>query len=123
MARVDVTPVRVPLNGGTVSSGGTLEPDDGNAILTADEQRELLLHFNNTGDAGTILVQPGTNPPALLAGQGTLAINIGGTAELFVRLETARFMRSDGEIYIDYGTDGTPAGFVYAYEISSAGAG
>ncbi len=61
----------------------------------------------------------GANPPALHQGRGNLAMDIGGTADLFFLVDTSRFLQADGSVNIDFSTG--VAGSVSAYEIGAAG--
>lgn len=115
MARVALNVTTVPLNGGTVVNGGSIIPADGLALQTKGSLGDVLIHVNNTGVAGTISVEPGDRPPSALASLGTAAITIGGTADLFLRLEAARFMQSDGTILMNFSAN--MAGFVKAYSL------
>lgn len=118
MARGTITVINMALNSGTVGAG-TIDQTNGNAIAAGGYTEALVIHFDNTGDAGTISVLPGDNPPALTAGLGTLSVALGGTAETFLMLDGSRFCQDNGEIHLDF-TSGM-AGGLNAYRVKQSG--
>lgn len=82
--------------------------DTGTAAVTlplapAGDTHNILLEFANTAQAADIMkveVLAGDNPPAFLAGLGTLTINVAQNKTAYVVLDSARFMQSDGDIDI-----------------------
>lgn len=114
MARELIPIAQIPRNGGTVvPSVGTINTSDGN-YLAAGYSDEVIVYVNNTGDPGTVSLVPGVNPPGLTSAQGTVEIAVAGTAEAYLRLETARVVQSDGSINIDFSSG--MAGDVAAYD-------
>src|SRR6056297_643681 len=99
MARAEIPVVQLVRNSGTVVSvAGTAETSDGNFIPAGAVTGDFFLYVNNTGAAGTVTFKAGANPPSLTAGEGDLALDIGGTAEAYYMIETARFTQADGTI-------------------------
>lgn len=118
MARSVVPVTQIPVNAGTiVATAGTIDTSNGQVINTPSDT--MVLWVNNTGPAGTIVFKAGDNPPALRSLLGDESVNIGGTAQLYLKFETARFMQSDGTVQIDWG--GSPAGSIAAYETRTPG--
>lgn len=120
MARATIPVTQLVRNNGTVvGTAGTIETTDGNTLAAGTFSPEIVVYVNNTGDAGTVSIVPGDNPPALLGGLGTVTIAVGGTAESWIMLETGRVMQDTGEIYFDFSSG--MAGDVAAYEVRQAG--
>jgi len=125
MARGTITPVALVLNAGTGGSALAIDPVNNHVMVTADGllRRHFLQVINSGGTAGTVLVEPGSYPPAFEGFAGTvgaggtllITVPIGGTA--FIPLEGARVVQADGlSVNVDY----TPASFtgtVFAFEM------
>lgn len=117
MARAEIPVTQLARNAGTVvATAGTVDATNNHVIPAGSVTGDFILYVNNTGDAGTVTFKAGDNPPALTASTGDLALDIGGTAELWIMVETARFTQSDGSINVDIDTDGTMSGDIAAYE-------
>lgn len=118
MARAIIPVVQLLRNNGTVvATAGTINTSDDHVINSPSDT--LVLWVNNTGPAGTVVFKAGVNPPGLTSALGDLAIDIGGTAQLYFMIETARFTQADGTVNIDLG--GSPTGTIAAYETRIAG--
>lgn len=82
--------------------------DTGTAAVTipltpAGDTYNILLKLQNTAVAAntmTVEILAGDNPPAFQAGLGGLTIALAQNAVVYVVLESARFMQSDGTILI-----------------------
>lgn len=62
----------------------------------------LLRVTNGTGGSGTATVKAGSNPPALAAGLGDLAVTVGATTTLWIGpFESGRFIQSDGSLIVE----------------------
>ena len=118
MARVDVPVLQLARNAGTATTAGTIDTSNGQSI-PASVTGDFILYVNNTGDAGTVSLLPGDNPPALAAAAGTVTITVDGTAEAYIVVETGRVTQDDGTIHVDW-SDGM-AGDVLAIEHRVAG--
>jgi hypothetical protein len=114
MARVNIPIATLAVNGGTISTGGTLDPTNDAVIAAKGRTSKLLIHVNNTGAAGTVSIAAGDNPPALRAGLGATTIAVGGTAQVMILIESARHAQSDGTIELDI--TGSMTGSIMAYE-------
>lgn len=120
MARVSIPVAQMARNAGTVAATtGTITPADGGVIAAGAVTADFILYVNNTGDAGTVSIVPGDNPPALTQASGTVTVAVGGTAEAYIMVETARVTQADGTIEIDFSTGMT--GTAAAYETRPAG--
>lgn len=71
-------------------------PSDGWSIPVTKNALMFRLLADASGD--TVTFKAGTNPPAMRAGLGDLAITLAADDVKFVAVETARFMRADGTI-------------------------
>jgi hypothetical protein len=118
MARVNVPVLQLSRNAGTATTAGTIDTSNGQVIAAGAVTGDFVLYVDNTGAAGTIIFPPGDNPPSVAA-NGTLNIDIDGTAEMYITVETARFTQDDGTINIDWSSG--LAGSVMAIEQRVAG--
>src|SRR5690349_1890718 len=84
---------------GTATSSNTF-------VFAPTKGASLLLIVDNTGTvaAATVTVLPGDNPPAFLAGAGTLTQTVGtsGVHRAYLLLESARFTQDDGTILVTF---------------------
>ncbi len=72
-------------------------------LTPAGDTYNILLKLQNTAVAAntmTVEILAGDNPPAFQAGLGGLTIALAQNAVVYVVLESARFMQSDGTILI-----------------------
>jgi len=101
MARATLDVQELTLGGGTVNTiGGTLVAADG-ALIRTQNTRKLFLHITAGTIAGTITVKAGDNPPAFRKDLGDVTIVLTANQQQFVAIESARHVRSDGDIYIE----------------------
>jgi hypothetical protein len=119
MARGTITPVAIPLNAGTAGSPIAIDSTNNHQLITSDGMiHKIVLQFVNTGTVtGTISVEPGVYPPAMLAAfPGTAAGTAGGTliqtvaagGTAYMLVEGGKFVQADGKtVYIDYSTGWT----------------
>jgi hypothetical protein len=119
MARGTVTVADVSVHAGTVGTGGSIDTTNGLLIKGGASRRNLLLHINNTGVAGTVSIVPGDSAAALTSGAGTVTIAIAGTVARFFRVETALAAQANGDIHLNFTTN--MAGHVYAYDVATPG--
>lgn len=91
------------------------------AELTVSNYREIILafHLNASTNADTVTITAGANPPAFRAGMGDLVYTLtGGAKELVIGpLETARYMQTDGKIYVHF-AGSTVGGTVECYGLA-----
>ncbi|WP_200302234.1 hypothetical protein [Streptomyces adelaidensis] len=106
MATTQVPYSNLVANGNLVQPAGTtLVAAPTNNMQISDAVPEYtVLRVSNTDDdtALTLTVKAGTNPPALAAGQGDLAVSIAfGTVRFIGPFESGRFIQSDGSMLIE----------------------
>jgi hypothetical protein len=66
---------------------------------------------------GVVTVKAGTNPPALAAGQGDLAVTVANSATQWIGpFESGRFIQPDGTILVDVATAFVP-GTITAFRV------
>ncbi len=71
------------------------------AVVTecsAGEKLVFILTEQDGGGTATVTFAAGDNPPAHLAGLGTLAISVPANDCVMVAIETARFLQDDGTV-------------------------
>lgn len=101
----------------TAPAGTAINPTNGAVINAAGNTGRLLLRITNTNGTDRVAtIKAGTNPPALRAALGDLAITVPATTgdKLFV-VESARFMQADGSIIVDFGA--SMAGIISAVRL------
>lgn len=99
----------------------TIETTGGNRVLVGTYQHIILyFHLSASTNLDTINIVEGTNPPAFRAGLGGKTyVSSGGAKEICLGpLETARYMNSDGYIYITYPVQNSIAGTVEAFGLA-----
>lgn len=114
MARLDIPINEFAARGSVVvPSAGTIDTTDGVSVPCYGYTDQILIIVENGGDAGTISVVPGANPPAIMQALGTVTIACGGTARASFLLEGMRVMQTDGDVDLDFSSG--MSGSVYAY--------
>lgn len=119
MPRDAVAITDVPANAGTAQPAGTaIAPANGANIAGAKDTSRLLVRVTNTNASPrTVTFKAGTgNPPAARKGIGDLAVQLPATTgdRLFL-LESARFVKSDGSIDVDF--EASMAGIISAVRL------
>lgn len=114
MARTDITPVKrvrdssIDEPAGTTIDAGLVTAG---VRIVAPDFRTLSISVNNTALADKVItIVGGSNPPALKASQGNLAITVVTTGtERIGPLTSARFAQADGSLWVNFaaGTTGT----------------
>ena len=77
--------------------------------------RVVLEVVNSAGAAADIIIRKGTNPPALRAAIGDLAIEIGAGATRAIVIEGSRHVQNDGTVNVDF--EAGFAGIIVAYKL------
>jgi len=75
----------------------------------------MLVILNNYAGSKDVTIKAGANPPAFRADLGDLTITFAQDAQKCIVLESARFVQSDGKIYIDFAASMT--GHLWAYRL------
>lgn len=113
MARDAITITSLGINAATANPAGltidsTVVTND-MVVNASGNTRGLLLQITNTSGADKVVtVKAGDNPPAFRAGLGDLEITVPATSgNVWISLESARFVQDDGTINIDLATGHT----------------
>jgi hypothetical protein len=69
------------------------------ADISAYHATQILLKFLADASGDTVYITAGDNPPAVLAGLGSLAIVLAASDVRYVVVETARHMQDNGKIH------------------------
>lgn len=103
MARTAATLVSPTMNTSTLDGGGTTYDVSNGMYIPAGFGENLLVRLTNTDDDTglTVTFLAGDHPPAIAAGQGSLAVTVAFGTTRWVCLETGRFLQSDGTISVD----------------------
>jgi len=126
MARGTITPQLLVLNGGTVYAGTAIDGTNFHAVTTTDGlwRKHFLQVINTGGTAGTVLVLPGSYPPAFgqlgggtVSPAGTLAITVANGGTAFITLEDAAYVQADGVSISLNISPSTMVGSIYAFEM------
>lgn len=102
----------------TIDTDGTVPMDPGGKT-----DRLILLVENAAAAALTVTIKAGDNPPAIMAGQGDLAVSVaasgGGTAKRVIGpFESSRFVQDDGTVNVAFlAASSTPNCTVRAYRL------
>lgn len=118
MARDSVAITQLTLSSGVAEpSGTTIAPANGAAIPAGGDTRRLFVRITNTNASDrTVTIRSGVNPPAFRQGLGDATISVPATNGVrYVTVESARFVQSDGAIYLDFETGMT--GKVMAFRL------
>lgn len=114
MARTSITVSSLTRNAGTnvsatVGQGAT--GSNGWSVNSFDRDEITLLIENTGGTTGAVEVKaPTSGDLSTSKGVGDLSIVIGGSVEMAIIVDGARFKQSDGAIYVD-GVDGGGTAF------------
>lgn len=106
-------------NTGAAPTATAIDPTNHHVIASsATPSEELLIIVNNTTvSTKTVTLKAGTNPPALSAGQGDIVVTCtASTNGIPLRVESARFMQSDGTVNLDIAASMT--GTISVYKVS-----
>lgn len=120
MARTQVTLTTLTGNAFTVRPAGTTaDPTNGHYIDTSRVPlEEIIIEFTQTdATARTATIVAGDNPPALEAGQGTVAQSIAQNGVYYFAGNSGRFKQADGggQLHIDLAA--SFAGSLRAYRV------
>lgn len=98
-------------------AGVTIVVANGAEIQCNGDTRGLFIEVTNTNGTDRVLtIKAGDLPPALLAGQGDLALTIPATSgDKLICLEGARFVQDDGKILVDFAA--SFAGVIRAFRV------
>ena len=90
--------------GTTQPAGTAIAPANGANIAGVKDTSRLVVRVTNTnGTQRTVTFKAGANPPAVRAGVGDLAVVVPATTgDKLVVLESARFVKADGSIDVDF---------------------
>ena len=118
MPRGTVNIQQLSVNAGSAYAGTAIDGVNGLIINAGGKTRDLLLRITNSGGTiGTVLINPGSYPPAYRSQLGTVTGTLAATTgEMYIAVESARVVQADGSIYIDF-LPTTMAGQVYAYRL------
>lgn len=118
MARDNVPVSELSLNGMIDRGAGvTISVANGAEIPANGDTRGLFLEITNTNASDRVAtILKGDNPPALLAGQGDIALTIPATSgDKLIALEGARVCQDDGKILVDFAA--SFAGVIRAFRL------
>lgn len=103
MPRVEIPITDLSLNGGVAAASTTADATNDHFINPGGNTGKLVLWAKNTAAApADLTVVAGADPPAFRSGLGNLTVTVPATnGERLIVLESARFVRKDGTIYID----------------------
>lgn len=108
MARVQIHPLVLKVNGSEADAAGTvLATGAGNGVYVADSEvipELLVLRVTNAGGAAAHVTIPAGDsfPLAPSSGQGPLAVTVAaGATEWVGPFESARFIQSDSTLAVD----------------------
>lgn len=102
MARGTIAAQELTYNGGTVNTaGGTIVAADGVLIRSGGNTRKMFLHVVAGTIAGTITIVAGEHPPAFRKSLGDLTVVLTANQTQFVAIESARFAKANGDIWIN----------------------
>jgi len=120
MARDAVTVTTLAIDSGTARpTGTTVNVSNGMTIAVAGNTRKLIVELLQTDATSRVATFPkGTTQEAVRAGVGDLAITCAQNVRQYVVLESARFVQTDGAIWINFAA--SFAGTVAAYRLSDA---
>lgn len=121
MARDAVSITALTSGSGTTNPAGTtITPSNGANIAAAGDTSRLLVRVTNTAGANKdVTFKAGANPPALRKGLGDLVVTVPATTgDVLVVLESARFVKADGSIDVDFAS--AMAGVVSAVRLPKA---
>lgn len=109
MARDAVSITAAPTETGTATPAGTtITPANGANIAGVGNANRLLVRVTNTDVAAHNVTfragSDGTQPPALRGGLGDLVVSVGASGDSLFTLESARHVKSDGSIDVDFAT-------------------
>jgi len=102
-ARADITVDLLTLNAGSVfRAGGTADANLNHEVPFGKSRRLIIAIKEGTSTAGTWTFKAGSRDLAApKGGQGDLVITPGASETQLVVVESARFMQTDGNLYID----------------------
>lgn len=125
MATTAITPVSLTVNTASADKAdadGVVAdtPADGWAIAISQPVERYLLKFGTDGSGDTIVITAGDDPPAVLAGLGSLSITLAASDVKYVVVEGARFLQNDGTIVA---TCGNAASKCTAFRMPVGGGG
>lgn len=104
MARTSVPLSTLTLNGSTATPAGTTaDQPNGHTIPVAGRPQRVIVRLTNTNGTNRVATfKAGVNPPAFRQSLGDLAVTVPATTgDVFVVLESARFVQADGSIWLD----------------------
>lgn len=105
MARDAVAITALTSGAGTAQPAGTaITPANGANIAAVGDASRLVVRVTNTAAANKdVTFKAGGNPPALRSGLGDLTVTVPATTgDSLVVLESARFVKADGSIDVDF---------------------
>lgn len=80
----------------------TADATNDHVIADAAPERTVLRLYNTAGSEKEVVVRAGTYPPAMAAGQGSVAFDVpAGAIRYFGPFESGRFLQKDGTLEID----------------------
>ena len=121
MARDAVTVTALTANAINTNPAGTaISPTNGANIAGVGNTNRLLVRVTNTNGTNRVVTfKAGANPPGPRKGLGDLAITVPATTgDVLVVLESARFVKADGSIDVDFGA--SMAGIISAVRLPKA---
>lgn len=121
MPRDAVAVTALASNAGTAEPAGTtITPANGANIANIGDASRIVVRVTNTnGTQRTVTFKAGANPPAVRSGIGDLAVTVpASTGVRLIVLETARFLKADGSIDVDFET--SMAGVIQVLQIPKA---
>lgn len=121
MARDAVAVTALAANAGVTQPAGTaIAPANGANIPNVGNTGRLVIRVTNTnGTQRTVTFKAGPNPPSVREGLGDLAVVVPATTgDKLITLESARFVKADGSIDVDF--EASMAGVISVVRIPKA---
>jgi hypothetical protein len=117
MADTTVNVTTLALNASTANPTGTAVVAANTHVITpTKETSKLVVRLTNTfAGAKAFTIVAGDSPPSDAAGQGNLVLTLAQNDVVFVVLESARFLKSNGDINITVAAATT--GFIEAIQL------
>jgi len=117
MADTTVNVTTLALNASTANPTGTaIAAANTHVITPTRETSKVAVRLTNTfAGAKDFTIVAGDSPPADAAGQGDLVLSLAQNDVVFVVLESARFLKSNGNIHVTVAAATT--GFIQAIQL------
>jgi len=117
MADTAIPITSIPLNTSTANPAGTAIVAANNHVITPTKatSKVLVRLTNSFAGAKNFTIQAGSNPPADASGVGALVISLAQNDIVWLSLESARFLKSNGTIVVT--VEAATTGFIAALQL------